>query len=1624
MDNSMTLDNNLNPSVTGLEIAIIGMAGRFPGADSIEAFWNNLEQSIEGICQLQEAELLEQGIDGAQFQNPDYVKAGGVLKDTDQFDAAFFGFSPREADLLDPQQRLFLECAWQALEVAGYDSDRYPGSIGVYGGTGMNGYLFNLYRNRQVRNSASPYELFVASDKDFLTTRVSYKLNLTGPSFDVQTACSTSLVAVHLACQSLLSGECDMALAGGVAVSQQTGYLYQEGSIYSPDGHCRAFDADAEGTVGGNGVGMVVLKRLEDALADGDSIDAVIKGSAINNDGAFKVSYTAPRIDTQAAVIQAAQAMAEVEPDSISYIEAHGTGTSLGDPIEIAALTQAFRSQTQRANFCALGSVKSSIGHLDAAAGVASLIKTVLSLKHGKIPASLHVQQPNPDIDWEGSPFFLNRELADWKRNGGPRRAGVSSFGIGGTNAHVILEEAPSIPSVEAVSSNPALSSNSLLPLSAKTETALSQAAKNLAQYLQERPQINLSDVAHTLKMGRREFEHRQVVACTTREEAIALLSAQTAQTQLPPDSFGSCFSHHQPAGHRPIVFMFPGQGSQHGGMVEGLYQQIPSFRETLDRCADILRPQLDLQALLKTDLLQTEAVQPALFAVEYALAELWMSWGIQPEALIGHSLGEYVAACLAGVFSLEDGLKLVRERGRLMQQMAPGAMLSVALSEAQLRPWLANESESNVLEIATINGPALCVVAGEEAAIANLQQRLDQADVICKRLNTSHAFHSAAMEPMLDEFRQVLASLQLSAPQIPMVSNVTGAWLTAAEATSPDYWVQQVRRPVQFSQGLATLQQQAVATASSQVWLEVGPGKVLASLAKAYVSQAAFEASEPQPATASVSPSICHSLPHPKDPQPALLMLQKAVGQLWTLGISVNWNSIDGGQQHRRIPLPTYPFERQRHWIEPDFPDAAVLESLMAAGQSEQSRHGRSSSAPKLKTELEDWFYCPTWERSAPAMAATLTQQDCWLIFLDQGLDESGLGQGIAQRLETAGQTVITVEMGDRFDPIGYRKFSLNPHQVSSYGELFEELQLREQVPNKILYFWALNPEAETEESLTQKAFDQAQINGFRSLVKLAQSWVNQSFDSAMELVVFSDRSFDVVGTESLRSNQATVQGIVQVLGQEYPQIGCRQVDLDLKVDALKPLVAQTWADLTRSGASLITAYRGRHRWQQRYQPLPLQAVEAAASQSIRLQVGQIPGRLKPKGCYLIAGDLLAGLGWIYVQFLVQELEARLVVLGDKTSIQDLEARYGKESVGSAQIEWVTQKSSEWEANLVEAIQTAEERFGSLDGIFFSTPTTSEKSAAPVTLWEDSHSDYNAETKIYPLQALAQAIARKSLDFCCIQSSLAAVIGGLGLAPYAAANCYMDAFVHQQNQRNANAENPMPWISINWDACIPEDAAPVEGFGAAIAAYALTPSEVWQATQRILAQPGLTQVAVSKGALSDRIGHPDPRLTATVPSSSDDDPSAGTEAMSNRHARPQLAQAYVPPETETEQTIVGIWQDLLGIEQVGIHDSFFDLGGHSLLAIQAISRLREAFQVEMAMRNLLFETPTVASIAIEIDKNLRPAEELNVMAELLAEVQGLSGEAVQQQLAATAVELPVESTAKPAVELGQEESS
>jgi amino acid adenylation domain-containing protein len=881
------------PRAAAHDIAVIGLAGRFPDARNVEELWQNLSAGRCAVRTFSDEELLQSGVAPAELAQANYVKAGVVLEGMQLFDAPFFGFTPREAEVMDPQQRFLLECAVEALDAAGYPGERYAGRVGVFVGKGTSLYLLeHVLRRPDLIEKLGLMSLLYVNEKDFAATLVSYKLNLTGPSVNVNTGCSTSLVAVHSACQSLLNGECEIALAGGVSfvsTLERSGYLYHEGQIASATGLCRAFSDDADGAVFGHGAGLVVLKPLAAALRDRDTIHAVIKGSAINNDGMLKVGYSAPSLQGQAKVLAEAQARAGLAPDSIQLVEAHGTGTNLGDPIELGALRQVFGGPRADGSRCALGSVKSNVGHLDSAAGVAGLIKVVEALKHRQIPPTLHVSVPTRKMDFADSPFYLSTELADWPAGPEPRRAGVSSFGVGGTNAHVIVEEAPSLAERMV---RPAAGAPQLLPLSAKSRGSLKEAAQALAGHLGRHPELSLEDVAFTLQAGRNAYAYRGYLMCDSLTEAQSRLAGEGL-----PRVAGRSSGQTTPA----VAFLFPGQGAQRRGVTRELYQEQPAFRSELDRCAEIVRQYTDRDIrdwlyaeTADLDVDQTEIAQPLLFAVEYALARFWESLGVRPVAMVGHSLGEYVAACLAGVFSLEEALSLVVVRGQLMQSLEPGRMMAVSCGEERLLAFL----EGSKCSLAAVNGPEQCVASGAAGDLDALQRRLEAAEILCRSLRISHAFHSSMVEPVLDVFEQCVAEVDRRPPSIPFLSNLSGTWIEDGQATSPAYWARHLREAVRFADSA-----QELLKLSGTVLLEVGPGHSLSTLMKASGA----------PLQRTVPTFGYDTGAHGGEVRAVL----DALGQLWQQGIDIDWTGLHAGRQPGRVPLPAYSFERKRYWIE-----------------------------------------------------------------------------------------------------------------------------------------------------------------------------------------------------------------------------------------------------------------------------------------------------------------------------------------------------------------------------------------------------------------------------------------------------------------------------------------------------------------------------------------------------------------------------------------------------------------------------------------------------------------------------------------------------------------------------------
>jgi acyl transferase domain-containing protein/alpha-ketoglutarate-dependent taurine dioxygenase/acyl carrier protein len=1494
------------------QIAVVGMAGRFPGADDPEKLWHNLRDGRESVTFFSPAELSAAGVDPALPADPGYVPARGVLSEITAWDAAFFGFSPRDAELLDPQQRLFLECAWEALEEAGYAPRRFAGRIGVYAGASASTYWSHNLRAVDGRSPAAAFQVLISNDKDYLPTRVSFLLDLRGPSVGVQTACSSSLVAVHQACQSLLNLECDMALAGGVSISvpDRIGYLYQPDGIMSDDGHNRSFDARGKGSVFGDGVGVVLLKRLEEALEDGDHIHAVILGSAVNNDGSLKVGYTAPSMDAQAEVIAEALAVARVDPATISYVEAHGSATPLGDPIEVAALTRAFRARTDRKGFCALGSVKSNVGHLYTASGITSLIKTVQALRHRQIPPSLNFERPNPAIDFAASPFFVVTELRDWPSPGeAPRRAGVNSLGIGGTNVHVILEEAP--PPEPSGPSRPW----QLLSVTAKTASALEAATANLAAFLRREPAVDLADVAYTLQVGRYAFPCRRVVLCRSAVEAVDRIET------LDP---ASVFTQVGQPGARPVVFLLGGVGDQYVEMGLGLYQSEPGFRRAVDRCAELLAPRLgldlrealyprgtrapgpsdspvaegtDLRSLLRRApgdplaerLHRTAVAQPLLFTIEYALASLWMEWGVRPQAMIGHSLGEYVAACLAGVLSLEDALVLVAERARRIEELPGGAMLTVPLPEEEVTRLLGSD-----LSLAAVHGPASCVVSGPAEVIGELERRLAGRGIPTSRPRTAHAFHSRALATVAPSLTELARSMPRQAPQIPYVSNLTGTWITAEQATDPGYWARHMVQTVRFAAGLHELLGDP-----ARILLEIGPGQTLGSFVR-------------QHPDCGPDRVVLGSLRHASHREADLPFLLRSLGRLWLAGAEVDWIGFHAHERRHRVSLSTYPFERQRFWLEPDAPARSTSPRPLAPG----------------RRPAADWLYRPAWRRMALSVRGGETgagKAGRWLLFADA----LGLATELASRLEGAGGEVIAVTPGERFLVTGPGSFTVRPGSSQDLSWLLAELRRTGRLPDRIVHLWCLT---RPDDRPVVARLEEGRELGFYTLLALVQALAERAPVPPVRVTVVGNGLNAVAAGDRLDPEKAPLLGLCRVVPQELPGMACRVVDVALPAGERRDLLDDLVAELASSAREPVIALRGRQRWVQSFEPV-------APGEELGQQT-----RLRQGGVYLITGGL-GHVGRILADFLTRELEARLILVG--RSMRSTEAAGRQVVVETADV-------GDPEA-MRRVVDRCVDRFGALHGVIHAAGRVGPESFIPLQRLSRADCEAHFRAKVEGTVALSAALGDRDLDFCLLFSSISTALGGVLFGAYAAANSFLDVFAESLAARGR------PWLAVDWDGWgSPEGRRASSGIGAAVAAYEMTPKEATQAFAQTLTAPAAGRLVVSTGDLQERL-----KLwqDAGPPPEPEEAGRRQETARAASYHRPNLQVAYVPAGNELERKISAVWQRALGLEQVGVNDNFFDLGGNSLVGIQVLGELRASLGMQLP-NVALFEAPTVGALA------------------------------------------------------------
>ena len=1337
------------------KIAIIGMACRLPGAKNINEYWKNLLEGIETLSTFSDEELVASGVEPAVFRQPNYIRNRGIINGAEFFDAEFFGYTPREAELMDPQQRIFLECAWHALEDAGCDPNNTRQRIGVFGGTGTPLHLVGAMENSWVRKNASGASIVTSNDKDYVTTRVSYKLNLTGPSVNVQSACSTSLVAMVTGINSLMNYQSDIIIAGGATIElpEKHGYLYQAGGMESADGHCYTFDKKANGTVFSRGCGVVVLKRLEDAIVDRNNIYAVILGGAINNDGNKKVGFTAPSIEGQVEVISEALALSEISADTITYVEAHGTATPIGDPIEVTSLSEAFRLHSVRKQYCAIGSVKTNIGHTDIASGAASLIKTALCLKNRKIPASLHFTEPNPKIDFQNSPFFVNTELKEWlPENGTPLRALVNAFGVGGTNACLILEEPPAVETEK--NELPC----DLLLISARSQQAVTAAQAEIKAFVESYPEVDPHAMAYTSRYGRRHFLNRAAIPFRNREELMAGLGSKAAATIKSQEK-------------RPLVFMFPGQGNQYIRMGLALYETHEVFRAAIDECAMILNEELgiDIRTILfppvadeesaSQKINQTFITQPALFMVSYAQAKLLMSFGLVPDMLIGHSVGEYVAATISGVFSLKDALKAVARRGRLVQDLPGGAMLAILLTEEQLGPMLPEG-----LEIAVVNSPGLCVASGPTELIDRFAEELNKTKTFNKKIPTSHAFHSAMMEPCLPVFAGFFREIALSPPTIPIASTVTGRWLSDEEATNPDFWVKHVRKTVRFADAA-----RLCIDTSPAVFLESGPGQSLESAVRRQLSN-----DSPH--------GVISTIPSVDSKAEPLLYFYSGLGQVWANGDYVNWKLFDKTPQSL-TSYPGYPFERKPYMIDFSHKDGA-----------------KSKAENKKKPDISQWFYIPGWKRSAPpqnipanGMASNemSAEKSCWLLFSD----EMGLCSAITDELSSNGITSLTVRRGNGFarEKDG---FVINPANKEDFLRLIKALKSENHDPSNIIYAWNYGKEPGPDH-LDPHMAEQMAADHFYSPMFLQQALISEGLIKNIFLIFVVNHLFDVTGEKVLAPEKALCIGPARVISQEHPGIVSRLVDLASSTEPnhIKELGVSLISECRLSADENIVAYRHGYRWTEDYTALFPDTCAFAN------------GVLANQGVYLITGGV-SGIAMELAKYIARTVKSTLVLTHrsplpprgewqgivetagpDDTSVQRIRDIMELESMGTTVVTARIDASDDQATR--DLVGRVEKEYGPVRGILHSAGMPG---AGVIALKDKEQADLVLSSKLHGSLILHDIFKNRKLDFFFLFSSVSSIFGEAARIDYCGSNAFMDALA--QYRRSMLGDGT---LSINW---------------------------------------------------------------------------------------------------------------------------------------------------------------------------------------------------------------------------------
>ena len=1327
------------------KIAIVGIDCRLPGANNSKEFWDNLVNEIESLTTFTEEELTAAGVTPERFNNPNYVRRRGVVPNVEMFDAEFFNFTPREAELLDPQHRIFLECAWHALEDSGINPFKTDKKIAVFGGTGSPYHLLNTIENESVLKYANGTSIITSNDKDYVTTRVSYKLNLKGPSINVQSACSTSMVSIVMGIDSLLNYQSDVVLAGGVTVELPVtkGYTYQEGSLESPDGKCRTFDKNAQGTVFSRGGGVITLKRLKDALEDNDHIYAVILGGAINNDGNRKAGYTAPSVQGQVEVITEAIEFAGINPRSISMVEAHGTATPVGDPIEVSSLTEAFSQYTNDKQYCALGSVKTNIGHTDVASGVASIIKAALSLKNGIIPASLNYKEPNPAINFSEGPFFVNTKTTDWKKNNQtPRRALVNSFGVGGTNACVILEEPP-LPKKPLKKEQ-----YDTLLISAHNKNSFDKYCHDLKNLLEHQPKICLNQLAHTSRTSRAPMKYKGVFSFKGYSDLLAKIEKSSPVKQITSEN-------------KELVFMFPGQGNQFVNMGLELYQNIPEFKECVDYCSNLIKPiiGIDIRNVIfpsegnyeksREKIEDTYITQPAIFIISYALANTLQNYGIKPDKLIGHSVGEYVAAVISGVMSLEDALKSVAFRGKLVFGLPQGSMLAVLMSEEDLLKILPKE-----LSIAVINSPELVVVSGETKHIESFGEKLKNEKVFNKKLSTSHAFHSKMMEPCLEEYRNFFKTVSLQVPIIPIISTVTGNFLTNSEAQSAEYWVNHIIDPVRFGNAADQL-----LVNESTIFFECGPGQSLESAIKRRLNK-------------DLKHSVISTLNQNED---AVISMNNALGKLWVENVFVDFDTRFNSYHLQKIPFPLLPFNRKSYMV--DF----------------SSNVSKAISGKNLKTPLvEDWYYTPTWQKTnAIDFLPKIKQEKVsttkkWVIFLDSELSKS-----ILQNLQEQGENCYAVHQGEHYNEDG-KTFTIDADQKDDYTQVFASL-VEDDMHLNIIYSWSL---CDTTE-LSLENVTASLNNNFYNILHLQQGIISNNITENVRIVSLINDGFDIIGSGHIKPEKTLAIGPMKVLFKEYLGISTLLINITSTTpNVISNLAIQIIKEVCTETDENIISYTGLNRWTQTFE-------------QIKIPNDTHYKLIKDNGVYIITGGS-GGIGRVLTKLIAKGVKGATIVWTGRKVFPDrrdwnklIENKETdtvlKEKIRTIQeVENLGSKVEYYDVEVLDfdkmqqTFDDVEKKFGAINGVVHSAGVAG---GGVVSSMNKEKIEPVINPKVHGTLIIRELLKDRDVDFIHLYSSITAILGEIGRVDYISGNSFMDACANSKGWLH----NTASVSSINW---------------------------------------------------------------------------------------------------------------------------------------------------------------------------------------------------------------------------------